>query len=564
MPSVFGTIEATAKHPTASVAGKEAPRGSLACAAKKLVASLAGVESAKGTTTNTLKKVSASFTGREYPRGTVTCSVKKLSANLGGLEFPRGSISATLKKKTFSALGAEIINAGKGSGNYGWVSTAPIGLSSFASSSGNYGWVSSAPAGVRLPMAIGYGWYGWHYSPAIIVHPVMPVSTSGYYDRCRFIIEDTHGNILARDVMVLEPKIIRQLSGPCQITCKVHYREPSIQLETGDGPIQLKPWGHWLHVEKEMFDGTRAIIASGIIKPSEIDPESGIMSIEAEGFSAYPNGLPWLVNWNPIAVDPFEIFENIWNHIQSFQYGNLGVTVYPTSSGTQMLPGFSFDAEKFVQDFFAIFIRESDRIDCGDYLNQLARDIPIDYWERSSWNGDYSAINKSIELAYPHGGVNQNGLTFRINENVMSSKQKGEVELNWVSDITIKGWFPQKEYSEQFANADPDRYRRVIDERDAHIDSNERAKAWAHRLLTRRQIPFYYESINIDPYHPNAPFGTWDVGDTIRVQGYMPWHGNIDQEHRIIGWGWDLNKNVMELKLMAEGAFNYDPIEYIP
>lgn len=401
------------------------------------------------------------------------------------------------------------------------------------------------------------------FSPTPPSPPPIEYSSSRYYERCRIIVEDVHGNILARDLIGTEVKVVRQLSGPCNIQFKVHFNEPSVQMSDGSGPIQFKPWGHVIHVEKELFDGTRAIIASGIVKPSAVDAQTGVLSLEADGFSNYPNGLPWLVNWNPIAVDPFAIFENIWNHIQSFEYGDLGVTVYPTSSGTYMLPGFSFDGQIFIQDFFAIFIREVDRIDCGEYLKQLARDIPIDYWERSEWNGSYSAINKSIELAYPHGGIEQNGLAFRINENVIAASQKTEVEMSWVSDITIKGWFPSKQYSEQFANADPDRYRRVIDESEAHIDSNERAKAWAHRQLTRRQIPLYYDSIIIDPYHSNAPFGTWDVGDTITVQGLMPWHGNISQKHRIIGWGWEVDTNRLELKLMAEGAFNYDPIEYV-
>jgi hypothetical protein len=391
-------------------------------------------------------------------------------------------------------------------------------------------------------------------------------SLSDYYDRCRIIVEDNAGNIIARDLIVAEPKLVRQLSGPCNIQFKIHPNEPSVQIFENDksGPIRFKPWGHWIHVEKTMFDGERKILGSAIVKPSQIDAQTGVISLEAEGFSAYPKGLPWLVNWNPIAVDPFEIFENIWTHIQSFENGNLGVSVYPTSSGTQLLPGFSFDSQKWVQDFFAIFIREVDRVDCGDYLEGLARDIPVDFFERSAWSQDYSSIDKSIELAYPHGGIDQVGLTFRINENIIAATPKVEVEIDWCSGILIKGWFPTKEYDSEFSNADPARYRRITTDADTTIDSVERSAAWSHRKLTRIQTPPYYESIIIDPFHPNAPFGTWDVGDTIRVQGEMPWHGWQDLKHRIVAYGWDLDTNKLELRLMAEGAFNYDPIQYIP
>ena len=62
--------------------------------------------------------------------------------------------------------------------------------------------------------------------------------------------------------------------------------------------------------------------------------------------------------------------------------------------------------------------------------------------------------------------------------------------------------------------------------------------------------------------HPNAPFGTYDVGDRINVQGYMPFIGDVKQQHKILAIAVDEEKGVCELTLMAEGAFNYDPIFY--
>lgn len=394
---------------------------------------------------------------------------------------------------------------------------------------------------------------------------------SNYYDRFHFVVEDIHGNILTRDLVPQNVKIVRMLSGPCQIEFDIHPKDPSVQMPNADGPIQFKTWGHMIHAVKTGLDGKEMVWASGIVQPSQVNPQTGVLSLKAEGFSNYPKGIPWLVNWNPIAVDPFEIVERIWNHVQTYPsiqnepgQGNLNVTVYPTSSGTQMLPGFSFNNEQFIQDFFAIFIRESDRNDCGDYINKLARDIPFDYFEESAWNPNKTAIVKKIRLGYPYGGVEQSELAFRMGENISSATPKVESEIEWVSDITMKGYFPGKEYSFTLANADPDRLRRVKDENDLRIDSNERAAAWAHRLLTRRQIPYYFESVTIDPYHPNAPFGSFDVGDMIRVQGPVPWHGNMDQVHKVIMIAWDETKNIMELKLLAEGAFSYDPIEYLP
>lgn len=125
----------------------------------------------------------------------------------------------------------------------------------------------------------------------------------------------------------------------------------------------------------------------------------------------------------------------------------------------------------------------------------------------------------------------------------MTAKPKLETEIEWCSGIAMKGWFPQKEYYSEFINADEDRYRRVLDESDTRIDSNERAAAWAHRKLTRRQVPHYFESITVDPYHPNAPFMSYDVGDYVTVTGPMPWvSDNVTQKHKVMAIGWDESK----------------------
>lgn len=399
--------------------------------------------------------------------------------------------------------------------------------------------------------------------------PTTPYGTEEE-ERCRFIIEEARtGRILIRDMNVKQPKIMRKLSGPCVIEFDLDYRDPSVQHPDGTGPIIFKPWGHWCHVEKTI-QGKRKIIASGLFQPSEIDQQSGMMKARWQGFSGYPQGIPWLENWNPIAVDPATVMNRIWNHVQSYANGNIGVTCYslaldgsktiPPTTNTLMLPGFSFDGTDFITDFFALFIRRVDFTDCGDFFNKLARDIPFDYFEESNWNEDHTAIQKWIQIAYPRGGAMQSNLVFRLNENVLFGKTKIESEIEWTSDVAIRGWLPGRVYSSMISNADPHRYRRVILEEDAQINSLERSQAWAHRQLTRRQAPPYWETITIQMYHSNARFGTWDVGDRIRVRGHAPWVGEIDQVHKIIAWALDEASQTCQLTLRAEGSFNYDPI----
>lgn len=382
------------------------------------------------------------------------------------------------------------------------------------------------------------------------------IAGGGDQDRFRFIVEEAvTGEIVSRDLVVQNPKLLRALSGPCAMEFDVDEHDPSTN------GILFKPYGHIIHAEK-MIMGERQIWASAIVQPSEIDKKTGVMKLTAKGFSAYPKDIPWLQNWNPLVVDPFEIVAKIWNHVQSYSTGNLGVNVYPATSGIEMLPGYAFDGEITNVSFYALFIRAADKQDCQDNIDKLARDIPFDYVEQSEWNANRTAINKHLYLGYPVAGIQQDNLVFALNENVLEASPHVETEIDWVSDIIIDGWFPGSEHSAQISNADPHRFRRVISQDDARINSDERAAAWARRKLTRRQTPSYWDSIIVDMGHPNAPFGSYDVGDRIWVRGFMPWVGDVNQLHKILAISVDEKAGACELTLKAEGAYDYDPIYY--
>jgi hypothetical protein len=386
---------------------------------------------------------------------------------------------------------------------------------------------------------------------------IRAVGDNGEYlpdDRFRIIVQETQsGQITSRDLVVTNLVIQRALSAGCDIQFDVNPNDPSVQ------GIYFKPWEQYIHVEKTM-QGKRKIWASAIVQPSDIDEKTGILHLKAKGFAGYPKGLPWLEDLNWIANDAYEPVVEIWRYLQSYPNGDLNVEVFPTTSGIEMLPGYSYDGTTMNLNFFATFIRATDKLDCGDYIDAMARDIPFDYAERSQWNHDRTDVIKKIELGYPRLGLIQTNLAFVINENVLAAKPHTETQIDWISDIGVTGWFPGVQYSFELANADPHRLRRYLDETNANLDSNERSAAWAHKLLARRQTPAYWETIVVDMHHPNAPFGTFDVGDTITVSGPMPWIGEISQDHKIIAISVDDTKNVCQLTLKADGEFNYDPI----
>lgn len=372
----------------------------------------------------------------------------------------------------------------------------------------------------------------------------------------RFIVEDVHGNILQRDLVVQDPQVVRNLSGPATITFTL------LPDEEGAQGIPWKTWGQWVHVEMEKQDGTKFIFASGLTKPSDYDAETGAMTLKLDGFSSYLDGIPWLDNWNPFTVDPFHVIHRIWNHVQSYPGGYLGVEVTPADSGTLLLPGFYFDGSEFVLDFFAYFVRAADYRDCQEEVISLCRDMPIDFVEQSAWNAQRTAISKKIELAYPRRGVQQLGIGFRLGENVLSATPTVEVEIDWTSDIIVRGWWPGKMHSSTLSNADPDRYRRVMKEEDALINSRERSEVWAKRKLARAQVPRHWSSITVDMYHSNAPWGTYDVGDDILIGGNIPYVGDVKEWHRIMSIQPDDSLGQVVMTTKHVDAFNYDAIDF--
>lgn len=380
-------------------------------------------------------------------------------------------------------------------------------------------------------------------------------------DRMRFtVIEANTNNILTYDLNVKEPEAIIMLSAPSHMGFKLPQTE---QLKSAAG-ITWKNWGHIVVCEIEI-DHVRSVFGYGIVKDHKIDPDSGTIQIETLGPMGYPKGEPWLENFNPIAVDPFEVVQRVWAFLLSFSNANMGLEIVPSSSGTQMLPGYAFDGSILNFDFFAMFIRAVDLPDSGDVIMGLARDIPFDMFEEATWNADRTEFQPKIRMAYPYGGIQQNALAFRMGENVKAAEIAQESEVEPVSDVVIHSWLPGKMISSQLSNADPTRFRRTATEDSLHIDSTERAAAWAKRKLTRRQIPRSFEKITVLPSHPHAPFGAYALGDSIFIEApNYPWVGDIAQWHRITSIAYKEADGLVEIGVKVEGAFNYDPIEYNP
>jgi len=186
--------------------------------------------------------------------------------------------------------------------------------------------MATTPFGVAVTFpGLTVGFAGTHSGPSL--RGVPPIIVPGALRvMAQTILSKTW---VHRELPVGDLKITYRLSGPNMITGSVapENRELSELL------VALPPWGTWIHVE-EGGD----VRASGILLPSQIEAD-GSMSVTAAGVSSYAGRIPFVgPNYNGVNVDPIDVVRKLWEHIQGFPRGDLGVTVAGASGVLIGLP----------------------------------------------------------------------------------------------------------------------------------------------------------------------------------------------------------------------------------
>ena len=122
-------------------------------------------------------------------------------------------------------------------------------------------------------------------------------------DRMRFtVIEANSNEILTRDLVVKEPSVIINLSAPSHLSFSIDQG----QRNSSAYGINWKSWGHIIVPEIETDNFGSVVMGAQLINGggAKIDAASGDLQVDATGYMGYLKGIPWLENFNPIAVDP--------------------------------------------------------------------------------------------------------------------------------------------------------------------------------------------------------------------------------------------------------------------
>jgi len=355
-------------------------------------------------------------------------------------------------------------------------------------------------------------------------------------------------------------------------------------LRAADGRLVLEEWGTLIYAEA---DGQ--IRWGGIVISSKFNGAD--WTIEAAGFSTYPNGQPYTGVYTKTGVDPAVAVAHIWDHLQSFPDGDLGLRV--TGDRTAALVGLPTGPVSLAQVSRQVwdYLRargwntrpgDSSRIyppdydgdvppradddplepysllwweapDCGSEISSLASETPFDYVERHYWNGD--TIAHELEIGYPRLGRRRTDLAFIQGDNVadvVTPEFDGDAYANAV--IGLGAGEGQGALRRSTAVRDG-RLRRATVYSAKDVATASRLDSAIGAELRRRLDTLTISSVSVRD-HPNARIGSWELGDDVLIQATIPWLGDVALWCRITGWTLT-SESTATLSLARSDSFTY-------
>ncbi|WP_409473472.1 hypothetical protein [Streptomyces sp. HC307] len=350
----------------------------------------------------------------------------------------------------------------------------------------------------------------------------------------------------------------RDLSGPGAMTGTI--TPEYARMMGSDGTPILQEWGTKMYLE---IDGD--IRWGGIITKTSFDGPQ--FTVACEGFSSYPHGIPYesyiisgkkITPKDPYAgkdknhdgwvdgqkgkkkvppppkpyggprIDVFDGFRHVWAHVQGKPGGNIGIKVDAHDLGE--LLGTSNGEDPWELAWW-------DNPDCGQVLDTLTTQTPFDWLETHEWaNATSNTINHRIRLGKPRLGRKRPDLRFMDGENIAAIAKPEGMGDDYANEAIVlgKGEGKKMKRAQVYRPRTGGRLRRVVTVTDKTLASDKSLRSRGDKELAGRTANLQIPAIQIWD-HPNARFGSWSLGDDIRVQVHVPWVGDIDVWHRIIG-----------------------------
>ena len=202
---------------------------------------------------------------------------------------------------------------------------------------------------------------------------------------------------------------------------------------------------------------------------------------------------------------------------------------------------------------------------CGEEFDKLAGDTPFDYVERVGWNEDKTDVDFYLDLGYPRIGTQRPDLVFN-EDNILEVVPAQEGEDTYASAVLVVGAGEGAATIRGYASQSfGERIRKTVVVTDKSITTQERANQTAlAELGIRRGKTFEITELVLAANHQNAPLGSYDLGDDIAPEVFVPWLNYWHRDwYRITSITYQPNRDHVRLGIQRSDSFRY-PVVSIP
>jgi hypothetical protein len=399
---------------------------------------------------------------------------------------------------------------------------------------------------------------------------------------------------LDRDLPASAPTIGYTLSGADSLSATIDHTYD--HLQGPDGRLLLLDHGTLLVVE---FDGV--VQGAGILRSHEIVGEA--LQLECEGFTSIGAGqrITQTLTWggkttggtSGNGADPFDVVRGIFSFLQSRPRSDLGIVV--DASSTPYRLGSWYNARKLATEddpnpkasdiepeipinrvwrpgdsrpvpatgqvlFWLYQLAWYDSHEADAVLDELATQTPFDYRERYAWDGTgpdgKNGLALRLELGYPRLGARRRAPVV-TDENLLGEPvAESSTGDGYFNAVTAYGAGEGAKQLRVTASRDDGRLYREMTLDIPDATSKAVLQAAAELELSRVSAPYDVTGFTVDGEHPNAPIGSFAVGDDVRLQASGQW-GDIDVWVRVTAMDIDTETSRVDVTCARSDSFDY-------
>lgn len=295
-------------------------------------------------------------------------------------------------------------------------------------------------------------------------------------------------------------------------------------------------------------DDNNRIVNAGIVENISYN-EQGQLQLEAPGFSRYPQGIPYSSIARYIHADPIAVVaKHLWDHVQSFPNGDLGVVLVAPATPETLWIGDN-------ETPYALSYWENS--DVGGEFDSLAQQTPFDYVEDHFYtNADLTDVSHRITIGFPRIGRKRTDLRFAEGENIVGPVTPAVAGSEFANELIGIGRGEGSAMIHGQIGVDDGRLRRPKVLTDKLADQ---ARLDALLRSTLQQLKNVTDITGVTVQDsPNAPLSAFIPGDDILVQASLPWLGPVRYWERIISiTESDTAPDRAELELRRSDSFIY-------